>query len=241
MMRAPSFLRNRLPVARDHRVAHLAASLCLGYPDDELLARLPSIAQALTEQPDDEAVAALSGLVRWLAESDPEQLRREYVDVFDLSRRHTLYLSFWSEGDTRHRGTVLTEFKQVYRDSGFLVDTHGELPDYLPMVLEFAARVDPERGAQLLIDNRPAIELIRLALVEKQSRYVDALVAVCATLPGESPADRAAVRAMREANTPLEMVGLQPYDPRLLPLSVNGQPDGPLPGPDAALGGRIAR
>ncbi|MFM9377447.1 nitrate reductase molybdenum cofactor assembly chaperone [Gordonia sp. VNK21] len=236
-MRTPFSTRRRhttAPALRDHRVAHLVASLALGYPDDELLARLPSMAAALAEQPPgDEAAAALTRLVDWLGRTDPEQLRRDYVDVFDLSRRHTLYLSFWSEGDTRHRGTVLTEFKQVYRESGFLVDTHGELPDYLPMVLEFAARVDPVRGAQLLQDNRPAIELIRLALLEKDSGYADALVGVCHTLPGPSPADKAAVRALREATTPIELVGLQPYDPRLLPLSVDGQPGRPPTLPDA--------
>ncbi|MEP6648853.1 MAG: hypothetical protein ABJA74_02940 [Lapillicoccus sp.] len=61
--------------------------------------------------------------------------------------------------------------------------------------------------------------MLRIALQEKQSPYAAAVAAVCATLPGESPADRAAVQAMAGApGPPAESVGLEPYDPRLLPL-----------------------
>ena len=112
-------------------------------------------------------------------------------------------------------------FKAAYRDSGFLVDTSGELPDYLPMVLEFAAIADPEAGEALLREYRPSLELLRLA--PGRGRRVrpptlDVLAAVCATLPGASPADRAAVQAMA-GGPPTESVGLEPYDPRLLPMA----------------------
>ncbi len=52
------------------------------------------------------------------------------------------------------------------------------------------------------------------------SRYV-VVAAVCATLPGASPADRAAVQAM-VGGPPTEFVGLEPYDPRLLPMANSG-------------------
>ena len=144
--------------------------------------------------------------------------------MFDLSRKHALYLSYWTDGDTRRRGEVLGRFKAAYRASGFLVDTHGELPDYLPMVLEFAARADLAAGRELLQAYRPSLELLRIALDEKQSPYAGALVAVCATLPGESPATRAAVQAMVDAGRPpVESVGLDAYDPRLLPLQPVGE------------------
>ena len=70
------------------------------------------------------------------------EVQAHYVREFDLGRRHALHLCYWTDGDTRRRGEVLGNFKQAYRQSDILVDTHGELPDYLPMVLEFAARVD---------------------------------------------------------------------------------------------------
>ncbi|MGC5256244.1 nitrate reductase molybdenum cofactor assembly chaperone [Gordonia sp. DT218] len=203
----------------DHAVVRQVASVCLGYPDDEMIAMVPLIDAALGEQPADEAITGLRSFVAHLRDSEPKMLRQEYTDLFDLSRKHTLYLSYWTAGDTRRRGTALGLFKQRYRDSGFLVDLRGELPDHLPIVLEFAARVDPQAGSELLQEHRPALELLRLSLVDRQTPYVDVLTAVCATLPGESPADRRAVMAMQGAPPPTESVGLEPFDPRLLPIA----------------------
>ena len=213
-------LRRPSRAPRDARVVHLVAARCLDYPRDDLVDTLPSMADALAEQGDSPGAIELIGLLEHLATSDLPALQRSYVDVFDLSHKHALYLSYWTDGDTRRRGEVLGRFKAAYRRSGFVVDTHGELPDYLPMVLEFAARVDVDAGRALLEEYRPSIELVRIALQERQSPYAAAVVAVCATLPGESPPDRAAVMAMAGASgpPPPESVGLEPYDPRLLPL-----------------------
>jgi nitrate reductase delta subunit len=208
----------------DTRVVYQVASWCLDYPTAELLARLPLLADALAEQPRSPECASLEVLLDHLSTTPLDGLQRAYVDVFDLSRKHALYLSYWTDGDTRRRGEVLGRFKSAYRASGFLVDTHGELPDYLPMVLEFAACADLAAGRELLQAYRPSLELLRIALTERQSAYAGALVAVCATLPGESPTDRAAVQAMVDAGRPpVESVGLDAYDPRLLPLQPVGE------------------
>jgi len=114
---------------------------------------------------------------------------------------------------------VLLAFKARYRASGFLVDTRGELPDHLPLVLEYAAVADPVDGPALLQEYRAPLELIRLALLEDDPTYAGVVAAVCATLPGASPTDRAAVQQMAAAGPPRESVGLDAYDPRLLPLA----------------------
>ena len=214
------------------RVVHLVAGRCLDYPTEALLADLPTLAGALAEQDGSRAARALEPLVEHLGATPLEVLQRAYVDTFDLSRKHALYLSYWTDGDTRRRGEVLGRFKAAYRASGFVVDTHGELPDYLPMVLEFAAVADPETGRAILTEYRPSLELLRIALQERESPWAAAAVAVCATLPGESPRDRAAVMAMAGLGgpPPVEAVGLDPYDPRLLPLrdvSPTSRPDLP--------------
>jgi nitrate reductase delta subunit len=215
--------RQRSAGKADHRVVYLVASRCLDYPRAELVDSLPILAKAIAEQGDSPGSKVLSGLLDHLASTPLDDLQRAYVDLFDLSRSHALYLSYWTDGDTRRRGEVLARFKAAYRASGFLVDTHGELPDYLPMVLEFGACADAQTGRALLEEYRPSLELIRIALQEKRSPYAAAIVAVCATLPGESPADRAAVMAVAGASgpPPVESVGLEPYDPRLLPLQPN--------------------
>jgi nitrate reductase delta subunit len=208
----------------DARVVYQVASWCLEYPTVDLLERLPLLTHALAEQPRSRETTSLEEIVGHLSTTPLDRQQRAYVEIFDLSRKHALYLSYWTDGDTRRRGEVLGRFKTAYRRSGFLVDTHGELPDYLPMVLEFAARADLVAGRELLQAYRPSLELLRIALQEKQSAYAGALVAVCTTLPGESPADRAAVQAMVDAGRPpVESVGLDAYDPRLLPLQPVGE------------------
>jgi nitrate reductase molybdenum cofactor assembly chaperone NarJ/NarW len=86
------------------------------------------------------------------------------------------------------------------------------------MVLEYAAIVDPVDGTALLQQYRSSVELLRLALTELGTPYAGVVAAVCATLPGPSPADRKAVMAMAAAGPPSETVGLEPAVPRLLPM-----------------------
>ncbi|KRF09203.1 nitrate reductase [Arthrobacter sp. Soil782] len=198
-------------------VTYLAAAWCLSYPDEELLGRIPLIRAALSEH--DGALAPFESVLRQLETIALPDVQATYVQEFDLSRRHSLHLSYWTDGDTRRRGEVLGEFKRVYRRSEVLVDLDGELPDYLPMVLEFAATVDPAAGRDLLLGFRPSVELIRLALEDDKLAHADLVRAVCDTLPGPSPADRNAVMRLARQGPQTESVGLDPYDPRLLPLS----------------------
>lgn len=201
---------------RQQRVTYQAASWCLGYPDEELLGRVPLIRAALAEFGG--LSGAFAGVLDRLASRPLAEVQAGYVQEFDLSRRHALHLSYWTDGDTRRRGEVLARFKRVYRDSGMLVNTRGELPDYLPMVLEFAATVDLGAGRELLIQYRASLEMLRLALVDDGLAHASILQAICGTLPGTSPADRQEVMKMAGLGPPAERVGLEPYDPRLLPM-----------------------
>jgi nitrate reductase delta subunit len=202
---------------RANRVVWQAASVVLGYPDDGVVDRADLVRAGLADAAPQRA-ADFAPLWDFWATTAPAKVQNHYVEIFDLSRRHTLYLSYYTDGDTRRRGETLMTIKQRYRRSGFLVDTHGELPDYLPLILEYAARVDPVDGAELLQDFRRSLELLRLALVDKGTPYAGVVSAVCATLPGASPRDRQAVMAMAATGPPTESVGLEPADPRLLPL-----------------------
>jgi len=198
-------------------VVYQAASVCLSYPDDDVLALRGVIGRALREEAP-RAATDFAPLLDWWEATPVEEIRTAYVDVFDMSKRHALYLSYWTDGDTRRRGQVLADFKQRYRDAGLSLAGTGELPDHLPLVLEFA-RHRPADGAALLQDYRASLELIRIALAERDSPYAGVVAAVCATLPGRSPADRQQAMAMASAGPPRETVGLDAYDPRLLPLA----------------------
>lgn len=202
------------------RVTYLAASWLLGYPDEGLLARLPVLERALAEHPG--TADGFAPVMDRLRSLPLHRLQSDYVQEFDLSRRHALHLSYWTDGDTRRRGEVLAAFKRVYRAGGMPGDTHGELPDYLPMVLEFAARVDLVAGRKLLSDYRPSLEMLRLALEDDKLPHSRIVGAICSTLPGKPPADRQEIMRMAGLGPPTEQVGLDPYDPRLLPIQ--GEP-----------------
>lgn len=201
-------MRRRASHAPDWRVVRQVASWCLDYPSEDLMQRSGLLRRALTEQPPSEPVHRLTGFLDHLDRRPLAELINDYVELFDLSRRHTLYLSYWTDGDTRRRGEALAAFKKRYRDSGFLVDTGGELPDHLPLVLEYAAIADPAGGTELLQQYRASLELIRLSLAERGTPYALLLEAVCGTLPGQSPQDRAAAMALARSGPPVESVGL---------------------------------
>jgi nitrate reductase molybdenum cofactor assembly chaperone NarJ/NarW len=196
-----------------HRAAvWQCAALLLAYPDERLLADLPTVRRILALLPDDDS-RALNRLVDHVATTPLVELQSVYVEMFDSRRRHNLYLTYFAHGDTRKRGLALLRFKQAYLSAGFVVDAAegGELPDHLCVVLEFAATVDADRGRQLLIDHRAGLELLRLSLIEHDSPWAGALEAVCATLPALRGDERDAVRRLAADGPPAEEVGLSPY------------------------------
>lgn len=189
----------------DQRVVYMVAARCLDYPTAETVAAVPLFTAALDEQGDCKHVRMLRPLLSHLAGTYLDDLQAAYVRCFDLNAKRALYLSYWTDGDTRRRGEVLTRFISAYRNAGAVVDTRAELPDYLPVVLEFAAG-DRRAGRELLTEYRASLELLRLSLTDDWSHYAGAVAAVCATLPGAAPADRAAAMAM--VRPPTELVGL---------------------------------
>jgi nitrate reductase delta subunit len=192
---------------RDDRVLYLVASRCLDYPTPDFVESLPACAAALAEQGDSTAVVLLGELVVELSSRSLAELQRGYIDTFDFSAKHALYMSYWSDGDTRRRGEVLARFKAAYRSAGAVIDTHGELPDYLPLLLEFTARADLDTGRTLLADYTPSLVMLRKSLQDKQSPYVNAIAAVCATLPAREAGQKA-------EPPPVELVGLTGYQGR---------------------------
>jgi nitrate reductase delta subunit len=198
---------NALERARDQAVVLQAASVCLRYPHAEILALMPVVRAAVDALPASRPAERLGAFLDTVAATTPERAAQHYVEVFDTRRRCCLYLTWWSDGETRRRGAALAALKDRYRASGVeFADT--ELPDFLPAVLEFAATADLAGGLALLQDHRPGIELLRLALLDAGTPYAAPVEAVCALLPGPSPADVAAAKALARTGPPREQVGL---------------------------------
>jgi nitrate reductase delta subunit len=188
-------------------VAARAASLLLRYPDDDVLAALPTLRAALDELP-----AAVAGPLRLVAEhrahTAPGPLAAAYVELFDFRRRCCLHLTYYTAGDTRRRGEALVLFAAAYKAAG-LQTVDGELPDYLPAVLDLAAADDS--GWRLLRENRIGLDLLAEALTAQGSVYRHAIEAVRATLPPAQPGDIAAAVRLARTGPPVELVGLEPF------------------------------
>lgn len=210
---------------RQLTVAWQAASLLLGYPDEELLGRLALVREASRALPERVGMPLLNCVSRLEGTLLPE-LEADYVETFDTRRRHNLFLTYFAHGDTRKRGMALLRFKQAYLASGFEL-TDSELPDHLCVVLEYAATIDHARGRQLLLDHRAGLELLRIALGESESRWAGAVEAVTATLPPLRGDEWEAVRRLAAEGPPEEEVGLTPYEtPAFDPGPA--RPDGPV-------------
>ncbi|MBK6762172.1 MAG: nitrate reductase molybdenum cofactor assembly chaperone [Micrococcales bacterium] len=195
--------------AHDKAVARLAASWLLWYPDDEMVARLPDIRAAVSELPG-AARAPLSAFIDWLGSTDVMQVRREYVQTFDMRRKACPYLTYWTHGDTRNRGMAILHFKAAYLDAGFDAGD-AELADHLAVVLEFAAVGDRLTGDALLAEHAAAIGLLQSALESVDSPYAQVLAAVTATLPHVTPEIAERMAQIATHGPPVEQVGLEPF------------------------------
>ncbi|MBS2965280.1 nitrate reductase molybdenum cofactor assembly chaperone [Actinocrinis puniceicyclus] len=187
------------------------ASVLLQYPTGALFAGLDELdAFAAAAGGPKPARESFGRFLAWLRATEPSAVAQHYVRTFDLRRRCALYLTYFRYGDTRKRGMAMVEFKTAYRAAGF-VPCEEDLPDYLPMVLDFAAL--SERGRKLLHGHRADVELLRRGLEKAESPYADVLAAVSAHLPRLGRRELALVVKAWESGPPREEVGLEPFAP----------------------------
>jgi len=99
------------------RLVWQCASLLLAYPDEHFAERL-GIVEELRVPVAGRAAQMLARTVEALRARDPMHAAADYVDTFDLRRRSTMYLTYWTAGDTRNRGREMHAFAQAYRDAG---------------------------------------------------------------------------------------------------------------------------
>lgn len=183
----------------------------LAYPDDDLVAEREALVAEARALPPGAVRDGLLAFLGWWARQPADALRRRYVETFDLSRRTSLDMTYYTHGDRRQRGLALLALRRRYEAAGLELDG-PELPDHLPAMLEFAA-IDPAAGAELLADFRPVIELVRLALERAESPWAALVGALCASLPALDDEGLAEVRRLAREGPPGESVGLEPFAP----------------------------
>ncbi|MGB9033432.1 MAG: nitrate reductase molybdenum cofactor assembly chaperone [Paeniglutamicibacter sp.] len=193
------------------------ASILLDYPDELLLLRLDLLDEVAASLPA-KIGAGLLETIRYLRRPGVADTQSQYVDTFDTRRRGCLFLTYFSNGETRKRGLALLRIKQVYARAGLELAPE-QLPDHLCVVLEFGALTDAKAGLKIILDNRAGLELLRLHLRETDSPWSGAVESVCSTLPGLKGTDHEIVARLIAEGPADEQVGLDTYGmPDLAPI-----------------------
>lgn len=163
------------PIKKTLRV--LAA--LLGYPDALLRAHLPEMLEILHEERvlASSCLVGLEALIDNLSRADPLKTEADYVALFDHGRATSLHLFEHVHGDSRERGPAMIDLGETYASAG-LVLAEGELPDYLPAVLEFASTQPPREARAFLGEMAHILNAIFAALLQRESRYASVLGAL---------------------------------------------------------------
>ena len=169
-----------------------ALSLILSYPSRDLQEVMPEIGAILGSDPRiaTDTRAALRSLTDGFADSDLYDLQESYVMLFDRSRTLSLNLFEHVHGEGRDRGGAMVSLIETYRGAGFEPAT-AELPDHLPVLLEFLSTRPAAEARETLADAAHILEALNARLVRRDSAY-GAVFAALLQLCGSRP-DSAAV------------------------------------------------
>jgi len=175
-----------------------ALSALLSYPTAEMRGALPEIAGVIASSP---LVAPrergeLLELVDELGRGELLAAEERYVDLFDRGRALSLHLFEHLHGDSRDRGEAMVELKRIYERAGFEISTR-ELPDYLPVVLEYLSCRDLAEARVMLADCAHILTTIGRSLIARGSQYAAVLQALI-VIAGESPIDATKVPPVKE-------------------------------------------
>jgi nitrate reductase molybdenum cofactor assembly chaperone NarJ/NarW len=161
-------------------VYFLSSSLLL-YPDAELIEQIEELKREIEQIEDVQVQTSLSTFVEYIRTHNLDSLQENYVRTFDFGKKTNLYVTYEKYGEERERGKALLALKSLYEREGFYLDGY-ELPDYLPLVLEFLAECTDKSAEQLLLSVLPAIQIITNNLKEKNSYYAYVIEALLLTM-----------------------------------------------------------
>ncbi len=168
-----------------------ALSVLLSYPAEGLKEALPDIRDILAADGrlTRRAKAELGELIDHIEAEDLWDLQAEYVELFDRSRSLSLNLFEHVHGESRERGGAMVELLEIYRRAGFdLAAT--ELPDHLPVLLEYLATRPAREMREMLGDASHILEALRQRLERRSSRHA-AVFAALVDLAGSKPSAKA--------------------------------------------------
>ena len=174
-------------------------ALLLGYPDAELRGHLPDLRAALHAERALSAsrLAELDALIATLGRKAVLEVESDYVELFDRGRATSLHLFEHVHGDSRDRGPAMIDLTKTYEQAGLFLG-ENEMPDFVPVVLEFTSTLEPRQAREFLGEMAHIFNAIFAALQKRESPYACVLGALL-ELAGEKA-------------SPVEVVADEPID-----------------------------
>jgi nitrate reductase delta subunit len=162
-----------------------ALAALLSYPDPRMRGYLPEMREILRSECALAAArqAELDALIDALARAEPLQAEADYVELFDHGRATSLHLFEHVHGDSRERGPAMIDLAQTYEKAGLYL-APGELPDYLPAVLEFVSTQPMREAREFLGEMAHIFNALFSALQQRESPYAG-VVGALLELAGE--------------------------------------------------------
>lgn len=162
-------------------------SVLLSYPSADLQAAIPEIETALANAPRLPAAdrARLAALATDIGGLDLYDAQERYVSLFDRTRTLSLHLFEHVHGESRDRGQAMVDLAQMYDRQGFDIDP-GEMPDFLPLFLEYLSTQSSEEVHELLGQTLHIIANLRTRLQKRGSIYANAMLTL-ETIAGIAP------------------------------------------------------
>ncbi|MGF6861465.1 nitrate reductase delta subunit [Rhodobacteraceae bacterium MBR-64] len=186
-----------------------ALSLVLSYPSRALQGAMGEVGAVLAADPRiaPGTRAQLRRLTDGLGHGDLYDLQESYVMLFDRSRTLSLNLFEHIHGESRERGGAMVSLIETYRAGGFEPDT-TELPDHLPVLLEFLASRPFAEAREILADAAHILDALAARLARRESGYACALAALVQLAGGQSDADAVAEMLALPDDDPTDLAAL---------------------------------
>ncbi len=178
-----------------------AMSALLSYPTEDLKAATCEIERALGQEGllSRSVRDGFAPLLAELQEMDIYDLQERYTSLFDRSRTLSLNLFEHVHGESRDRGTAMVDLMETYRAAGFEPDT-TELPDHLPVLLEFLSHQPLDDAREMLADAAHILEALHVRLTRRESAYAAVMAALVQVSTAEP--DSEALAALLAAEEP---------------------------------------
>ena len=172
-------------------------SVLLTYPSEEIQAAAPELKSVLAREGvlKRHDLAAVGALIDDITARDLFDAQERYILLFDRSRSLSLHLFEHVHGESRDRGQAMVDLIKLYEDGGY-TPTTAELPDFLPLFLEYAATRAPAEAIELVGQPGHVLAALKERLIKRKSPYAAVFSALVAI--SKAKLDEVALAALRE-------------------------------------------